>query len=307
MTKNSIKPIFIFSLPRSGSTLLQKLLATHNKIFSISEPWILLPFCYATKKQGIITEYDHKISQVGIQNFIKTLPQGKDSYYNELNKFIKALYELHANNTHTYFLDKTPRYYLIVKKIAEIFPDGKFIFLFRNPLAVFASYIETWGNGKLFKLTNFKNDLYKGPKLLTEGFDKLKNRSAYLKYEDLVAKPKKEISKICAYLEINYNNKLLHNFKNTKLVGKLGDQNIDNYQGIEQKNISKWKRTFDTPLRKMIASKYLDNLGKKTIETMGFNFENLKALVGDLDSSFKLNGDILALIYNKITENGTLN
>ena len=39
----SIRPIFIFSAPRSGSTLLQRVLAAHTQVATASEPWILLP------------------------------------------------------------------------------------------------------------------------------------------------------------------------------------------------------------------------------------------------------------------------
>ena len=37
-------PIFLFSLPRSGSTLLQRVLMSHKDIASVAEPWLMLPF-----------------------------------------------------------------------------------------------------------------------------------------------------------------------------------------------------------------------------------------------------------------------
>jgi hypothetical protein len=39
--------IFLLSLPRSGSTLAQRILAAHEGIATTSEPWILLPYGYA--------------------------------------------------------------------------------------------------------------------------------------------------------------------------------------------------------------------------------------------------------------------
>ncbi|MEZ4607679.1 MAG: sulfotransferase [Deinococcales bacterium] len=52
-------PLFLFSLPRSGSTLLQRILAAHPDIATLSEPWFILPLIYMTRDEGIYSEYDH--------------------------------------------------------------------------------------------------------------------------------------------------------------------------------------------------------------------------------------------------------
>ena len=39
----SVTPVFIFSLPRSGSTLTQRVLTAHDGVASAAEPWVLLP------------------------------------------------------------------------------------------------------------------------------------------------------------------------------------------------------------------------------------------------------------------------
>jgi len=51
-----ITPIFIFSLPRSGSTLMERILATHPAVGTASEPWILLPFLYTRIRDGVYAE-----------------------------------------------------------------------------------------------------------------------------------------------------------------------------------------------------------------------------------------------------------
>lgn len=54
-----ITPLFLFSLPRSGSTLAQRMLAAHPAVATVTEPWILLPFLYARKEEGVYAEYRH--------------------------------------------------------------------------------------------------------------------------------------------------------------------------------------------------------------------------------------------------------
>ena len=51
------EPLFLFSLPRAGSTLTQRLLAAHPAICSAAEPWILLPLFHALDKASF-AEYN---------------------------------------------------------------------------------------------------------------------------------------------------------------------------------------------------------------------------------------------------------
>ena len=51
--KTDIIPIFIFSLPRSGSTILQKILMSSTQVSSSNEMWILLPLLNLKSKSGI--------------------------------------------------------------------------------------------------------------------------------------------------------------------------------------------------------------------------------------------------------------
>ena len=52
----SKKLIFLFSLPRSGSTLVQRVLAVHDALITASEPWLLLSLI-ASKKSEQQREY----------------------------------------------------------------------------------------------------------------------------------------------------------------------------------------------------------------------------------------------------------
>ncbi len=148
-----IKPVFLISLPRCGSTLLQRILMGHSKISSIAEPWLLLPFIYTCKSTGIISAYSHQATRIGITDVINNLPNKQKDYYKFVSDFAYNIYNSLSKPGSVYFLDKTPRYSLIIPEIAEIFPEAKFIFLFRNPVQIFASMlaIKDKNNTKRFK------------------------------------------------------------------------------------------------------------------------------------------------------------
>ena len=173
-----VTPIFLFSLPRSGSTLLQRILASHPLICTASEPWLLLPMFYGLRAEGTYAEYNHHSVHNALADFINALPEGRLDYLRQLNRFVTGLYQSVSVSGERYFLDKTPRYHLVVDEILETFPSAKFIFLWRNPLAVIGSSLETFGNGK-WRLYEYRIDFYKGLENL---------HAAYIQNRDKVAR-----------------------------------------------------------------------------------------------------------------------
>src|SRR5947209_3362708 len=104
----STAPIFLMSLPRSGSTLVQRMLGTHPDIATASEPWVLIPTLYGTRTEGVLTAYDQMVAATAIRDFIAELPAGRADYYRACRKFGLELYGAAARGR-PWFLDKTPR------------------------------------------------------------------------------------------------------------------------------------------------------------------------------------------------------
>ena len=277
--------IFLFSLPRSGSTLLQRLLAAHSKISTVSEPWLLLPFCYTLKPAGVFSEYDHGTCYQALSDFIHHLPNKEKDYHETLSNFAHRLYEKAGDPEASYFLDKTPRYYLIIPEIAKIFPNAKFIFLFRNPLQIMASHIGLWTNGRL-RFERYFIDLYKGPKLLSEGYENLKESSIKVHFDDLITNTDKTLKNVFDYLNLEYEPTLIKSFTTVKLNGQFGDkEGYFKYDHIEERTIDKWKAVFATRYRKKFAKKYISKFSHHDLQTFGCNRDTLIKLIDDIEIS----------------------
>lgn len=276
--------IFLFSLPRSGSTLLQRILASHPKIGTCSEPWLLLPFFYSSKFYGTHAEYSQTLSSQAIQDFISSLPGGEGDYYEALRDFSLSLYTKVLNSGEEFFLEKTPRYFLIIPDIVRTFPKAKFIFLFRNPLHVLSSVISTWMNGRL-RIENNYIDLYEGPGLLADGFKQIKDKSVWLDYEDLVKDPTGSLDKICNYLEIESDESILNHFHNKDLFGRMGDPTgVNEYKDIDLRPLEKWKSVLNTGYRKKLAIKYLSHIGSENLQTFGYDLTEMTKEVKQIRS-----------------------
>ena len=274
-------PLFIFSLPRSGSTLTQKILGTHPEITTVGEPWILLPYLYTLKEQGAYAEYGHHLAAQAIEQFCLELPNGKADYQAEIRALVLRLYDKVARNNQAastpakYFLDKTPRYALVAEEIIQLFPEAKFILLWRNPLAIAASMMTTWSNNK-WNLYRYRIDLFDGLANLVSIAEKYSDRLHILQYENLLLNPQVELQKICDYLDISFNQELLSRFSQTKLNPEIGDPTgINQYQRISREPLEKWKSILANPLRKTWSKKYLKWLGQDRLGLMGYDQNQL--------------------------------
>lgn len=301
--KNLPEPIFILSLPRSGSTLLQRLLASCDEIETCSEPWILLPYLYSLKPDGVCADYWHSTASQAINEFCMIFPNGLDDYYELLSIHVKNLYGIASTNNTIYFLDKTPRYHLIIDEIFKLFPNGKYIFLWRNPLAIAASLMETWGGGK-WNLYKFNVDLFSGILNLTNAFQRYKSRVCSLRYEDLINNTQRELEIIYHYLGLPNMREKEINFTDVDLIGSKGDQTGSRqYLNISKEPLSKWNLIMSNPLRRYWSRYYLNWIGTSKLNLMGYDMDvilnnlNSYPTIFDNTSSDLLNF-IWGVLYN---------
>jgi len=262
-----IKPIFLISLPRSGSTMLQKILMSHQEIVSTGEPWFLLPLTYLQKDEGIKAVYGHKSSVQAIKFLKENYLTDKNSFDKEIRKFALNMYENTAKSKNEkYFLDKTPRYYWILDDLIRIFPDAKFIVLVRNPISIFASTIESFHNNSLKRFDYAYYDFFIGPKKISEFVLKHKNnKNIYItKYEKLV-KDTGEIERVFDFLELKFSSNILNDFTKVNIKGygdHLGAKKFDKIVN----NTHKWHNIIKSHIRKKLLLEYLNNFDDSYIE-----------------------------------------
>jgi len=274
-----VTPIFLLSLPRSGSTLVQRVLAGHRDIATAAEPWVLLPHLYATRERGIAAEYTQPIAARAIAEFLRSLPDGERDYRRALHDFGIDLYSLAAGPEKRYFLDKTPRYHYVIDDLLDVFPEAKSVFLWRNPLAVVASIVQTWAKGR-WNVDRWQGDL-RGLASLVDAYDSHRDSTVAVRYEDLVGDPAGTWPSIFEYLDLPYADDLLTTFSGVRLEGSMGDPTgVDRYSTISTEPLEKWRSTLANPYRKRWCRGYLRWVGAERLAVMGYD---LGALLEQLD------------------------
>ncbi|MEP6476624.1 MAG: sulfotransferase [Actinomycetota bacterium] len=296
----SRRPLFLLSLPRSGSTLVQRILAGHEEIATAPEPWILLPQIYAMREQGLYAEYGQVPASRAIREFAERLPGGPDDYRTELRSFVSALYDRASDGGGGYFLDKTPRYHHIADDLFDLFPEGRFLFLWRNPLAVAASISETWGRGR-WNVEKYRTDLFDGTAHLVSSYRAHADRSIALRFEDLVTHPLETWPSVFAHLDLSFDPELLRSFGEVRLDARMGDPTGSRaYTSLSVEPLDKWRRTLANPIRKRWCHGYLRWIGQDRLQTMGYDLAELEAELDSLPSSPRgLVSDVATVAYGR--------
>lgn len=274
--RNEMIPIFIFSLPRSGSTLLQKIIASSDKVDTASEPWLLLPILYSQKETGIVTEYSHEHSLLALDAVRDKLCAKGVDYDNLVREYVEKLYEGLSKSGTKYFLDKTPRYYLIIEEILRTFPNAKVIFLFRNPLSQLASHLQIHRSRVWTMYFNAIDILY-GHKLLAEGYKSASDVALKVTYAQLVSETDAVRQKLNDFLGLDIHPDVTKNLHSVDLKGRMGDPELmaNTKQSVSDQSLEKWKADVNSALRKVLVKKYLRSIDESYFECLGQSREEL--------------------------------
>jgi len=270
--------IFLISQPRAGSTMLQRILSNHPEVHTISEPWLMLHPLYQLKSEGYEAEYNARWAFKAFQSFLSELPKKEETYIEAVRLMYCFLYnKVLLQKDAIYFLDKTPRYYFIISALYNVFPEAKYIFLFRNPLDVLTSILNTWVDYEWRKLSNFSHDLIDAPDLLLKGRNQIYDQSIVVHYETLIHEPEATLQTICSKLGLNYYSGLSNYGMTNKPKWNYGDNKVYKLNKPAPSNAEKWLEAAGNPQYWRLLNEYLEILGREKTGLLGYDFELLKS------------------------------
>lgn len=164
-------------------------------------------------------------------------------------------------------------YCLVADEIMRIFPEGKFIFLWRNPLSVIASMIETWGP---WRPTLMSSDLFIGLPRLVAAYEANRAHAHAVRFEDLASGDEVCWRALMDYLEIGFELDTLKQFTEVELKGRMGDPTgRRRYSALSSEPQQKWRSTLVNPLRRAWCRRYLRFLGTERLAVMGYDREQV--------------------------------
>jgi len=252
------KPIFILSLPRSGSTLLQRLLLSSGHCATLGEPSLLLRFLGNDEAMTRKATYWEFLVTISMKDMRKTWSGFDKEYRAGVRDLMMRIYS-GLSGGKEWFIDKTPRYALIAEEILETFPDAKIIVLWRHPLAVVASMF-FFGRERGWRYwfpQEYAIDLYEGLHRLHTFARNHADRICEVRYEELVVNPEAELRRIGAYLGWNGLEQVLEQPLITSVGGSLGDPTgVKKFDRVSSDSLDAWEKVYSNWYRRRWARRY---------------------------------------------------
>ena len=225
----SDEPIFILGLPRSGSTLIEQILASHSLIEGTQE----LPNIMAISRD--IKLIDQK------NGYPDNLLKLNQSSFDELGK--KYIDETKwARSSKPFFIDKMPNNFFHIGLIKLILPKAKIIDARRNPMdACFSCFKQYFAKGQHF--TYDLDDIaryYKDYVRLMDYWNKLFPDEIFtIQYEQIIENPNDRISDLLEFCNVKFEDNCLNFHKSKRAVKTASSEQVR--QPMYKTGINYWR------------------------------------------------------------------
>ncbi|MFE6172661.1 sulfotransferase family protein [Streptomyces sp. NPDC056464] len=202
------RPVFILTSVRSGSTLLRMMLGGHSRLHA-----------------------SHELHLTGLEVYFKTHSPTEKSMralglgHEELEALLwdRTLHRELVKSGKSFVVEKTPGNAFAWRRIAETWPDARFLFLRRHPAAVARSWHEAVPDRSRAEAAG---RVLKYMEAMEEAFTELGGH--ILRYEDLTTDPAAELRGICRFLDLGFESGMLDyggSLEGAVLGGGFGDWN----------------------------------------------------------------------------------
>lgn len=222
---NTITPIFILGMPRSGSSLVEQILSCHNEIYGGGELSYLERYVF----ESLESSNTKDISQLNNATLL-----------NIRHKYLSKLTSLADGEK--YITDKLPGNFERIGIINALFPNAKIINTNRNKLDVCIScFFQNFG-GKHMYTCNLESmaHAYEYYEDIISFWREHSDINIYdTSYENLTTNTKDEVSKLLGYLEIPWSDACLEHHKSKRLTKTASFDQAR--QPIYTGSIDRWK------------------------------------------------------------------
>lgn len=225
-------PIFIVGLPRSGSTLLEQILASHSQVDGTKE----LPDIIAIARQlgGQVKHSDESL----YPNILSSL---SPEQLLELGKDYLSRARIQRGNA-PFFIDKMPNNFAHIGLIQLLLPNAKIIDARRHPMdACFSGYKQLFASGQRFSYSLADiGRYYRDYVELMDHWDQVfPDKILRIQYEDVVANTEQEVRKILDYCGLAFEESCLNFFQTDRAVRTASSEQVR--QPIYQSAIAQWR------------------------------------------------------------------
>lgn len=221
------QPVFVVGLPRTGTTLVERILSSHSQVESADETFFMQMAIRHASGAGGITDVDEKVIKDAANKDIHLIAQ----------HYMQSI-EYHLSDK-PMFIDKYPYNFLYLGFIAKAFPEARIVYLKRNPMdACFAMFKQSF-----FKFAYSLADLGRyyvaQDKLRKHWHAVLGDRLVEVEYESLVSQQENSTREMLNKLGLSFEPACLEFEKNPASSATASTLQVR--EKIHTRSLNKWK------------------------------------------------------------------
>jgi len=232
-------PIFVVGLPRTGTTLVERIISSHSRVHSAGE---VQQFPVAVRRMAGVAARRHSAAVFEAAANVDTEALGKlylSSTARQRGKLPR-------------FVDKLPLNYLYVALIAKALPNARIVHVTRNPIdSCFANYKQLFADAYFHSYDQREMARYyvRYRRLMQHWRDVLPGRFIDVGYEDVTADVEREARRIVAYLSLPWEDACVAFHRNSAAVGTASA--IQVRERVYRRSVDRWRR-YETQLQPSI-------------------------------------------------------
>lgn len=274
--------VFVISSPRSGSTMLERMLESHSMILGGPEPHLITPLAHLGVWDKVDkAPYDHVLAAESQKLFVEKLPGGEADYWRACRAYCNEIYGAYLSTSDKkVVLDKTPAYALVLPFIQKVFPDAKYIVLTRHPLATFSSFANSFFDGDYQAAQDYNPLLNRYVPAIAKFLRQDEAPFIHVKYEDLVQDPEACMEKIYAHIGVPFEAETINYGSGTQEKREgLGDPiGVKQHDRPTTKHLDKWVEELRADNdKRILMEQIIASLDPEDLETYGYPLDALWA------------------------------
>ena len=248
-------PIFIVGMPRSGSTLLEQILASHSLVEGTTELPDIISMALEMSAEGDTNE------STQYSNILATKSHQE---LRELGAQYLERTRVHRKTDSPFFIDKMPNNFLHIGMIHLILPNAKIIDARRHPLGCCLSNFKQYyarGQNFSYSLSDIGRYYHDYVELMAHFDTVLPGRIHRVIYEQTVEDTEAQVRKLLAYCQLDFEPACLRFFETQRGVRTASSEQVRQpiyRQGMEQwANYEPWLQPLKDSLG-MVLDTYPD-------------------------------------------------